>query len=111
VESVNYPALVNNKYHALAQKYLKGSSALLSFNVKGGKDGAIRFMNSLKLASNETHLADIRTCVLHPATATHRQLTEEQLMAAGIDPGMIRFSVGLEHVDDIIADIEQALNN
>jgi len=111
IETVRYPGLERDKYYPLAQKYLKGASGVISLTVKGGKAGAIRFMDSLKLASNETHVADIRTCVLHPASATHRQLTEEQLVAAGIDPGMVRFSVGLEHVDDILADIEQALKN
>jgi len=108
-ESVTYPGLESDKYYALAQKYLKGASGVISVVIKGGKEGAIKFMDSLKLASNEVHVADIRTCVLHPASETHRQLTDEQLVAAGINPGMIRFSVGLENVDDIIADIEQAL--
>ena len=77
--------------------------------IKGGKEKAIQFMDGLKLASNEVHVADIRTCVLHPASETHRQLTDEQLVAAGINPGMIRFSVGLENALDIIEDIEQSL--
>ena len=94
----------------LAQKYLKGCSGVISFVLKGGKEAAVQFMNSLKLASNEVHVADIRTCVLHPASETHRQLTDEQLKAAGIDGGMVRFSVGLENVQDILEDIEQALN-
>lgn len=81
----------------------------MSFSLKGDRDTAIRFMDSLKLASNVVHVADIRTCVLHPASATHRQLSDEQLVAAGITPGMIRLSVGLEHVDDILDDIKQAL--
>ena len=110
VEKISYPGLENDKYYALAQKYLKGASAVLAVIIKGGRQNAIKFQDSLKLASRETHVADIRTCVLHPATATHRQLTDEQLVAAGVDPGLIRFSVGLEHVDDIIEDIEQALN-
>ena len=109
VESVRYPGLESDRYYTLAQKYLKGASGVISLDIKGGRNAAIRFMDSLKLASNEVHVADIRTCVLHPASATHRQLTEEQLIAAGVGPGMVRFSVGLEHVDDIIADIEQAL--
>ena len=109
IEKVDYPGLENDKYYALAQKYLKGSSGVIAITVKGGKSNAVRFMDSLKLASNEVHVADIRTCVLHPASATHRQLTDEQLAAAGINPGMVRFSVGLEHVDDIIDDIDQAL--
>jgi len=109
VASVNYPGLESDKYHALAKKYLKGSSGVVTFALEGGKDAAVRFMDSLKLASNAIHVADIRTCVLHPATTTHRQLSDEQMIKAGVDPGMIRFSVGLEHIDDIIADIEQAL--
>ena len=108
VESVIYPALKSDKSYALAQKYLSGCSGVISFVIKGGRPNAVKFMDSLKLASNEVHVADIRTCVLHPASETHRQLTEEQLVAAGINGGMIRFSCGLENVDDIIADIEQA---
>ena len=108
VESIAYPSLEGNKYHELAKKYLPlGCSGVISFSIKGGRDTAVKFMDSLKLASNEVHVADIRTCVLHPASATHRQLTDEQLVAAGIDGGLIRFSVGLENVDDIIADLEQ----
>jgi len=110
IESIRYPGLEKDKYFALAQKYLSGASGVISLNIKGGKSAAIKFMDSLKLASNEVHVADIRTCVLHPASATHRQLTEDQLPAAGVNPGMVRLSVGLEHVDDIIADIEQALS-
>lgn len=107
-QSISYPALKSNKYYDLAQKYLPlGVSGVISFSIKGGRDTAVKFMDSLKLASNEVHVADIRTCVLHPASATHRQLTDEQLQAAGIDGGLIRFSVGLENVDDIIADIEK----
>ena len=110
IEKVKYPGLKSDAHYALAQKYLPlGSSGVISLSIKGGRDAAIRFMDSLKLASNEVHVADIRTCVLHPASATHRQLTDEQLVAAGIDGGLIRFSVGLENVEDIIADIEQAL--
>ena len=111
VESVSYPGLEGDKYHSLAQKYLpKGASGVISFSIKGGRDTAVKFMDSLKLASNEVHVADIRTCVLHPASATHRQLTDEQLAAAGIDGGLIRFSVGLENVDDIIDDLKQAFD-
>ncbi|MBZ4671005.1 MAG: cysD1 [Oscillospiraceae bacterium] len=110
IEIVNYPGLEGDKYHDLAKKYLPlGCSGVISFSIKGGRANAVKFMDSLKLASNVVHVADIRTCVLHPASATHRQLTDEQLVAAGINPGMIRLSVGLESVDDIIADIEQAL--
>jgi len=111
VARVNYPGLEGDKYYARARKYLKGSGGVITFELKGGKDAAVRFMDSLKIASNAIHVADIRTCVLHPATTTHRQLSEDQMLSAGVDPGMIRFSVGLEHIDDIIADIEQALSN
>ena len=110
IERVIYPGLETDKYYPLARKYLKGASGVIALVMKGGKDTAVRFLDSLKMASNETHVADIRTCVLHPATTTHRQLTEEQLKAADLDPGLIRLSVGLEHIDDIIEDIEQALN-
>ena len=109
VASVNYPGLKSDKYHALAQKYLKGSSGVVTFALKGGKKAAVKFLDSLKMAANAIHVADIRTCVLHPATTTHRQLSEEKMSASGVDPGMIRFSVGLEHIDDILADIKQAL--
>lgn len=107
---VNYPGLKNNAYYQLGQKYLpKGSCGVISFGLKGGRDVAIRFMDSLKLAAIVTHVADARTSVLHPASHTHRQLTDEQLKAAGVAPDLIRFSVGIEDADDIIADIEQAL--
>ena len=109
-ENVNYPGLKDNKYYNLAMKYLPhGQSGVISLTIKGGKEAAIKFMDGLKLASNEVHVADIRTCVLHPASATHRQLTDEQLAACGINPGLVRFSVGLEDIDDIICDIEQSL--
>ena len=106
VEKVIYPGLESDPSYALAQKYLKGAGGVISFIIKGGKENAIRFMDALKLASNEVHVCDIRTCVLHPASATHRQLSDEQLLAAGIHPGTIRFSVGLENVDDILEDVE-----
>lgn len=109
IVSIKYAGLESDPHHALAQKYLpKGVCGVISFSVQGGRSTAVKFMDALKLASNEVHVADIRTCVLNPASATHRQLTEEQLEAAGIDPGMIRLSVGLENVEDIIADLEQA---
>lgn len=112
VQSVHYPSLKSDKYYPLAQKYLpKGASGVISMSIKGGRDNAVKFMDSLKLASNEVHVADIRTCVLHPASATHRQLTDEQLAAAGIDGGLIRFSCGLENIEDILADAKQALDN
>lgn len=108
VESVNYPALKSSRHYQLAQKYLPdGTSGVISFVIKGGRAAAVKFMDSLKLASNEVHVADIRTCVLHPASATHRQLTDEQLVAAGINGGLIRLSVGLENVEDIIDDLKQ----
>lgn len=110
-EFVTYPALKSSKQHALAEKYLPlGTSGVISFSIKGGRSAAVKFMDSLKLASNEVHVADIRTCVLHPASATHRQLTDEQLVAAGIDGGLIRLSVGLENIDDILADLAQAFD-
>ena len=110
ISFVTYPGLPTDKNYALAQKYLpKGTCGVISFSIKGGRPAAVRFMDALELASIEVHVADIRTCVLHPASATHRQLTEEQLVAAGIDGGLIRLSVGLENVDDIIADVKQAL--
>lgn len=110
VKSVRYTGLLADPYYSLGQKYMpKGASGVVSFVVHGGKEAGAKFMNNLKLASREVHVADIRTCVLHPASTTHRQLTDEQLVAAGVDPGMVRFSVGLENVEDIIADIEQAL--
>lgn len=112
ISVVNYPTLPGNKYNDLAKKYLpKGCSGVISFSVKDGRDAAVRFMDSLKLCSNVVHVADIRTCVLHPASSTHRQLTDEQLVACGIDPGMIRLSVGLENVDDILADIKLGLES
>ena len=108
---VNYPGLENNKYHALAEKYMpNGTCGVLAFGLKGGKEKSLQFIDNLKLAAIVTHVADARTCVLHPASHTHRQLTEEQLLEAGVNPDLIRFSVGIENVDDIIADIEQALD-
>ena len=109
VENVRYPGLKSDKYYSLANKYLKGASGVITFEVKGGKSAATRFMDALTIASNAIHVADIRTCVLHPATTTHRQVPEENLPAAGVTAGMVRFSVGLEHVDDILDDIKQAL--
>lgn len=112
IESVKYAGLQTDKYHELANKYLGGkASGVVSIVIKGGQKAAIKFMDGLKLASIEVHVADIRTCVLHPASATHRQLTDEQLIAAGVNPGMIRFSTGLENIEDILADIEQSLAN
>ena len=110
IASVSYPGLEGDKYFDLAQKYLpEGTCGVVSISIKGGRQAAVKFMDALKLASDEVHVADIRTCVLHPASATHRQLTDEQLVAAGIDGGMVRFSCGLENIDDIIADIKLGL--
>lgn len=110
IESVSYPGLPSDIDYPLTQKYLKkGASGVITFVIKGGRAAAVRFMDAMKLASRVVHVADIRTCVLHPASSTHRQLTDQQLLAAGINPSMIRFSCGLEHISDIIEDIDQAL--
>ncbi|MBO5084531.1 MAG: O-acetylhomoserine aminocarboxypropyltransferase/cysteine synthase [Bacteroidaceae bacterium] len=107
---VNYSGLPDNPYHALAQKYLpNGSCGVIAFGLKGSREEAIRFMDSLKLICIVTHVADARSCVLHPASHTHRQLSDEQLREAGVAPDLIRLSVGIENVEDLIADIEQAL--
>ena len=112
VESVNYSHLRGNKYFALAQKYLpNGGCGVVSFELKGGRDAAQKFMKSLKLAAIETHVAVARSCCLNPATSTHRQMTDEQLAAAGIPAGLVRFSCGLENKEDLIADLKQALDN
>jgi O-acetylhomoserine (thiol)-lyase len=106
---VEYPELPGGKYYELAKKYLpNGSCGVVTFGIKGGRDVSIKFMDSLKLAAIVTHVADARTCVLHPASHTHRQLSDEQLVAAGVRPDLIRFSCGLEAAEDIIADLEQA---
>ena len=108
---VDYPDLEGDRYHALAEKYLpNGSCGVISFAVKGGRDCAVKFMDSLKLCCIATHVADAKTCILHPASHTHRQMTDEQLIEAGVAPDLIRLSVGLENVDDLIADISQALD-
>ncbi len=108
VEFVNYPGLESNGDYALAQKYLSGASGVISFSVKGGKAAAVKFMDALKMIPIEVHVSDIITSVLHPATSTHRQMTDEQIIAAGITPGLIRLSVGLEHIDDILEDLSNA---
>ena len=109
---INYPGLENDKYHALAQKYMpNGTCGVISFGLKGGRQAAGKFMDKLKLAAIVTHVADARTCVLHPASHTHRQLSDEQLKEAGVDPSLIRLSVGIENADDIIEDIRQALED
>ena len=111
VSWVNYPGLKGNKYYELAQKYMpKGTCGVVSFGVKGGRKAAEEFMKHLKVAMIATHVADAHTCVLHPASATHRQLTDQELEACGVGPDLVRFSVGIENVNDIIADLDQALN-
>lgn len=110
VEWIEYAGLESSKYYSLAQKYMpKGVCGVLCFGPKGGKDGAMRFTNALKLIEIVTHVADARSCVLHPASHTHRQLNEQQLIEAGVLPDLIRLSVGIEDAEDIIADLEQAL--
>ena len=112
VKWVNYCGLPSNKYYELAQKYLpNGSCGVIAFGLNGTREDAVKFMDSLKLACIVTHVADARTCVLHPASHTHRQLSDEQLIEAGVAPDLIRLSVGIENVDDIIADLEQALQS
>ena len=107
---VNYPGLKSNKYYDLAQKYMpKGSCGVISFGLKSGRSGAGKMMDHLELAAIVTHVADARTCVLHPASHTHRQMSDEQLVEAGVAPDLIRLSVGIENVDDIIADLAQAI--
>lgn len=111
IAQVNYPGLPGDPYHGLAQKYLpKGCSGVIAIEIPGGREHAAAFIDHLKLIRCEVHVADICTCVLHPASSTHRQLTDEQLVACGIKPGMVRVSCGLENVDDIIADLAQALD-
>ena len=107
---VNFPGLESSPFHALAQKYMPhGTCGVVSFGIKGGREAATKFMDSLELASVVTHVADLRTCVLHPASTTHRQLSDKQLEEAGVSPDLIRLSVGIENIDDILADIKQAL--
>jgi len=107
---VNYSGLKEDKYYKLAQKYLpNGSCGVLTFGLNGGRENSIRFIDSLEVTAIVTHVADARSCVLHPASHTHRQLTDEQLIKAGVKPDLIRFSLGIESVDDIINDVEQAL--
>ncbi len=109
---VEYPDLESSKYHDLAKKYLpNGSCGVVSFGVKGGRKAAEAFMKGLKIAAIETHVADARTCCLHPANATHRQMNDEELKACGIGPDLVRFSCGIEDAEDLIADIKQALDN
>ena len=107
---VEYPGLKNNRYHALAGKYMPdGTCGVISFGIKGGRGAAEKFMESVRLAAPVIHVADVRTCVLHPASTTHRQLSDKQLEECGVTPDLIRMSVGIEYVGDIIADLEAAL--
>ena len=107
---VNYPGLESSPYHALARKYMpNGTCGVVSFGVKGGREAASRFMAGLKLCSIATHVADAKTCVLHPASTTHRQMNDAELQAAGVSPDLIRLSVGIEDADDLRADLDQAL--
>ena len=111
IEWVRHASLKDNKYHALAMKYLpNGQGGMMSFGIKGGKELCAKFMESLKLITQETHVADVRSCVLHPASTTHRQLSTEDLEKAGVPENLIRLSVGIENPDDIIADLAQAMN-
>ena len=108
-EYVNYAGLESDKYHSLAKKYLpKGCSGVVSFCIKGGRDAAVKFMNSLTFFRNAVHVATVHSCVLHPASSTHRQLSDEMLVKAGIDAGLIRISVGIEDIEDILADLKSA---
>jgi O-acetylhomoserine (thiol)-lyase len=110
VSWVNYPGLPDNKYYDLAKKYMpNGTCGVISFGVEGGRKAAEEFMGKLNVAMIATHVADAHTCVLHPASSTHRQLSDAELIAAGVSPDLVRFSVGIENVDDIIEDLTQAL--
>lgn len=109
---VEYPGLESSKYHERAKKYMpNGTCGVISFGIKGDRQTATKFMDSLKLAAIVTHVADARTCILHPASTTHRQLTDAQLIDCGTSPDLLRLSVGIEYAGDIIADIKQALDN
>ncbi|WP_299255420.1 O-acetylhomoserine aminocarboxypropyltransferase/cysteine synthase family protein [uncultured Cytophaga sp.] len=111
VEKVNYPGLASSKYHTLAKKYLKkGYGAVLSFEVKGGKDKASEFINNLKMISNLANVGDAKTLIIHPASTTHQQLSDDAQIVAGVTPGLLRLSIGIEHVSDILADLENAFN-
>ena len=110
VSWISFSGLENDSQHELAQKYLpNGSCGVISFGIKGGREAAVKFMDSLRLAAIVTHVADTRTCVLHPASTTHRQMNDEELIAAGVSPDLIRLSVGIEDIRDLIDDIDQAL--
>ncbi len=111
VSWVNYPGLESSKYKEIVKKYLpNGASGVISFGVKGGREAAVKFLDGLKLAAIATHVADARTCALHPASTTHRQMTDEELIAGGISADLVRLSIGIENADDIIEDLDQALN-
>ena len=110
VSWVNYPGLPSSRYYERAKKYLpNGTTGVISFGVKGGRKAAEEFMKGLKLIDIETHVADAHSCILHPASSTHRQLSDEELLEAGVTPDLVRLSVGLENIDDLIEDIDQAL--
>ncbi|OHR32762.1 O-acetylhomoserine aminocarboxypropyltransferase [Corynebacterium sp. HMSC074C05] len=109
LNDVRYPGLKSSPYYELAQKYLDGASGVVTVDLKGGREAGTTFMDALQLVTRQVHVADSRSCVLHPASTTHRQVPDEQLPSVGITPGLVRLSIGLENVDDIIADIEQAL--
>ena len=112
VSWVRYPGLEGDKYFDLANKYMpNGTCGVISFGVKGGRSAAEKFMKSLKLGAIETHVADARTCCLHPASATHRQMNDEELLAAGVSSDLVRYSCGIENKDDLIADLKQALES
>ena len=107
---VNCAMMEGDKYYELAQKYMpNGTCGVITFGVKGGRDACVKMMDALKMVAIVTHVADARSCVLHPASHTHRQMNEQELIEAGVQPDLIRFSVGIENIDDIIADLEQAL--
>ncbi len=109
VEYVNYPGLEGNKYHALAKKYLRnGFGGVLSFKIKGGREAADKFVNGLKLISHLANVGDAKTLIIHPATTTHEQLSEAEQKSAGVEPGLLRISLGIEHIEDIKEDIEDA---
>ena len=111
VEWVNYPGIESHSSYSLAKKYLpKGCSGVLTFGVKGGKEAGIKFIDNVNLAALVVHVADVRTSVIHPASTTHRQLTKEEQLSSGVTEDLIRVSVGIENIDDIIADFDKALN-
>jgi len=111
VEYVSYPGLESNKYHSLAKKYLKnGFGGVLSFKIKGGSPAADKFISSLELIYHLANVGDTRTLIIHPATTTHQQLTEQEQRSAGVEPGLLRVSLGIEHIDDIKNDLQQAFD-